>query len=521
MAKRLIVSVLLSCLVLGGLFAQQRARDYITLGQDQLKQGKYAEAVASFESAIKLEPRNKQAATLLNEAKQKRMEEAFTQAQQLQQEGKYAEAIAMYNSAIRFAPAGYNTRNIQNRRDEAQKALALTEQQEQSTIQNKENEAQAQAQAATAKERTELSNQAVEKANDLLIGGKYTEAIAQYEEAVAAGGLTAAQNTETQRLIKEAQELQAKMATFNRALQDSDFDVSQNTNGTVTITKFKGSESKTITVAGKTHTVYFGILNLVIPARVWNVPLTMIGNEAFKNCGISSVVIPDTVIEIGYGAFYGNNLEKVTLGKGLKIIKGGSFQPTSTVEVSDLGAFENNKNLKEVTIPDSVTEIGSRAFKDCGLTKVTFGKAVVIIGESAFRNNKLTDVSLQPAVRSIRRFAFHENEIKNLFLPNGIAEIYDEAFTKNPMESVVIPASLATLFKITTMDCPRIGGYNAKFTASAPKTFPDTLVLVTLPQNMHDDNLITFEESLRSFYTNNKKIAGVYVKNGPVWMFRR
>ncbi|MCL1958298.1 MAG: leucine-rich repeat protein [Spirochaetes bacterium] len=518
MAKRLILMALVSCLVLGSVFAQQKAKDYIAQGQDQLKQGNYAEAVAAFESAIKLEPKNKQAATLLNDAKLKRMEEAFTQAQKLQQEGKFQEAITLYNSAIRYAPAGYNTRNIQNRRDEAQKALALTEQQEQNAISEKEQQAQQQANSQTTKERQEQSQQAVKKANELLIGGKYPEAIAQYEAAIAEEGLTKAETTETNRLINEAKALQEEMVKFNRPLQDSDFEVAQNGN-IITITKYKASTSKTITVAGASHTVYFGILNVVIPLKVFGVPLSLIGNEAFKNCGLQSVVIPDTVTEIGYGAFANNNLEKVTLGKGLKAIKGGVTQ--GSVEVSELGAFEGNKPLTEIVIPDVVTEIGARAFKDCGLKRVIFGKMVQIIGESAFRNNQLPDVSLQASVRSIRRFAFHQNQIKNLFLPNGVAEIYDEAFTNNPMESVVIPASLAGLTPMNNMQSPRIGGYNAKYTASAPLTFPNSLIMVTFPGGVHDDNLTTFEQSLRDYYISNKKAPGVYIKNGPVWTFKR
>jgi len=517
MAKRLILTALISCLVLGTAFAQ-KAKDYIAQGNDQLKQGNYAEAVAAFESAIKLEPKNKTAATGLNDAKLKRMEEAFAQAQKLQQEGKYTEAIILYNSAIRYAPAGYNTRNIQNRRDEAQKALALTEQQEQSAILEKEQQALQQAQSQTSKERQEMAQQTVKKANDLLIGGKYPEAIALYETAIAEEGLSRNEITETQRLITEAKALQEEMVKFNRPLQDSDFDVAQAGN-IITITKYKASTSKTITVGGTNHTVYFGILSVVIPQKVFGQNLSIIGPEAFKNCGLQSVVIPDTVTEIGYGAFANNNLEKVTLGKGLKVIKGGLSQ--GSVEVSELGAFEGNKTLTEIVIPDAVTEIGARAFKDCGLKRVIFGKLVQIIGESAFRNNQLPDVAFQPAVRSIRRFAFNSNQIKNLFLPNGIAEIYDEAFTNNPMESVVIPASLAGLVMMNNMQSPRIGGYNSKYTAAAPLTFPNSLVMVTFPGNLHDDNLATFEQSLRDYYISNRKAPGVYIKNGPVWTFKR
>jgi len=518
MTKRLIMTALISCLVLGAAFAQTKARDYIAQGQENMKQGKFAEAVTSFEAAIKLEPKNSNAAKLLNEAKQKRMEEAFTQAQRLQQEGKYADAIAMYNSAIRYAPAGYNTRNIQNRRDEAQRALALSEQQEQSSASNAELQAQQAAQAALLKERAEAAKAEITKANDFLLGGKYPEAITQYEKTIADGGLTPAEITETNRLITEAKALQEEMVKYNRPLQDSDFEVTQAGN-IITITKYKASVEKKITVGGATHTVYFGVLNVVIPTKVFGQNLSIIGPEAFKNCGIISVVIPDTVTEIGWGAFANNNLEKVTLGKGLKVIKGGISQ--GSVEVTEIGAFEGNKPLTEIIIPDTVTEVGARAFKDCGLKRVIFGKMVQIIGESSFRNNQLPDVAFQPSVRSIRRFAFNSNQIKNLFLPNGVAEIYDEAFTNNPLESVVIPASLATLTPMNNMPSPRIGGYNSKYTAAAPLTFPNTLIMVTFPGNLHDDNLATFEQSLRDYYISNRKAPGVYIKNGPIWTFKR
>jgi len=512
MTKRLILTALISCLVLGSAFAQ-KAKDYISQGQEQFKQGNYAEAVAAYEAAIKLEPKNKQVPPLLKEAQQKRMDEAFSLAQKKQQEGNLEEAITLYTSAIQYAPPGTNTKNIQNRKEEAQKALALAEQQEKNAIALAEQQSKSQA----AKERAEYAQQAVKKANELLIGGKYPDAVTFYEEAIATEGLSKAETTEAQRLIGEAKALQDEMIKYNRPLQDSDFEVTQ-AGSAITIIKYKASVNKTINVGGTNHTVYFGIINVVIPSKIFGLNPVIIDKDAFKDCGLLSVVIPDTITEIGYGAFANNNLDKVTLSKGLKIIKGGVSQ--GNLEVSELGAFEGNKNLAEIIIPDALVEIGARAFKDCGLKKVIFGKAVQVIGESAFRNNQLPDVALQPSIRSIRRFAFNQNQIKNLLLPNGIAEVYDDAFTNNPIESVVIPASLATLTQINNMPCPRIGGYNSKYTAKPPLTFPSSLILVTFPQGMHEDNLVTFEESLRTFYISNNKKAGVYVKNGPVWNFR-
>jgi hypothetical protein len=494
------VTILLACLVFSTAFAQQNAKALITQGQGYLKDGNYAEAVTSFEAALKLEPKNKQAPPLLKQAQEKRMEEAFNQGQKLQQEGNFTEAITLYNSAIRYAPPGTNTRNIQNRRDEAQRALANTEQL---------------AQAQTVKERADLAQHAVQAANELFIAGKYLDAIAQYEHAINLGGLNSAETTETQRLISEAQDVQTKMESYSgRPLKDDDFEVAQTSSGTVTLTKYKASESKTINIGGVSHTVNFGILNVVIPAKIWGVNLTGIGNEAFKNTGITSVVIPDTVTEIGFGAFYGNKLERVVIGRGIKVIKGGVAQ--GRMEVSELGAFEGNANLTEILIPDTVTEIGARAFKDCGLTSVTLGRAVAIIGESAFRNNKLPVVTLPATIRTIRRFAFHQNQIQSLTLPQGILEVFDDAFTNNPMTAVIIPPSLATLTTINGLSCPRIGGDHAHYSAFTP-TFPDTVIRVTLPANMQDDNMRTFEENLRNYYISGKKVAGTYVKNGPIW----
>lgn len=73
-----------------------------------------------------------------------------------------------------------------------------------------------------------------------------------------------------------------------------------------------------------------------------------IGDYAFYNNNIGEINIPGTVKTIGDYAFYLNNLTHITLNEGLENI--GDY------------AFYENGNIKNITIPRSVTEIGDGAF---------------------------------------------------------------------------------------------------------------------------------------------------------------
>ena len=87
----------------------------------------------------------------------------------------------------------------------------------------------------------------------------------------------------------------------------------------------------------------------VIPSVMNGVQLKAIASSAFSSMNLTdwTVVIPDTVIEIGGSAFSASGIGSVNLPSGLKTI-GGS-------------AFYNNR-IKNLNIPSSVTSIGTLAF---------------------------------------------------------------------------------------------------------------------------------------------------------------
>ena len=139
---------------------------------------------------------------------------------------------------------------------------------------------------------------------------------------------------------------------------------------------------------------------IVIPETVIHNGLTYnvvgIFTYAFYGCtDLTSITIPNSVTSIGSATFYGcTGLTSVTI-------------PNSVTSI-DYQAFSYCSGLTSVTIPNSVTSIGQAAFSRCtGLTSVTIPNSVTSIGQAAFSGcSGLTSIEIPNSVTSIGQAAF-------------------------------------------------------------------------------------------------------------------
>jgi hypothetical protein len=132
------------------------------------------------------------------------------------------------------------------------------------------------------------------------------------------------------------------------------------------------------------------ITDLTLPKNLQD-----IGEYAFANTGITEIVVPDDVEILKQYTFYGcNNLKSIKLSESLEIIGNDVFSHCENLtnieipdEVKSIGqeAFYGCWRLQEITIPDSVTTIGAMAFELChSLESISLGKSVEYIGDGAF-----------------------------------------------------------------------------------------------------------------------------------------
>ena len=166
-----------------------------------------------------------------------------------------------------------------------------------------------------------------------------------------------------------------------------------------------------------------------------------IGDSAFAECGaLKSISIPGSVTAIGNSAFYRSGLTSVRVLKNVEYGEEVFSYCRDLVTVSfdtgftsvPNGMFSGCTSLKTLTLPDSITTIGSYAYHDCGFETLVVPGTVKTIKDHAFSEcEQLKTVKLGSGVQTIEDLAFENcHELEALFIPDSIQSIGGNSFIR-------------------------------------------------------------------------------------------
>lgn len=181
--------------------------------------------------------------------------------------------------------------------------------------------------------------------------------------------------------------------------------------------------------------------------------ITSVGDYSFYECtSLTRVILPDTLTEIGSHAFAKcTALTEIDLNEGLSTIEDRGFEDCTAlkrvfipISVEDglvsytynpssnkaWGIFNNCRELTTVEFAEGTTRIHSGLFGGSGLKEITFPESVTEIGMYAFANcESLEEINFSDSMKRIEERAFSNcTSVKKLDFPENINYIGAHSF---------------------------------------------------------------------------------------------
>lgn len=249
--------------------------------------------------------------------------------------------------------------------------------------------------------------------------------------------------------------------------------------------------------------------------------ITNIGSFAFRDfTSLKKIYLPSTIKTIDDYAFaYCASLENQQIKSNIESIGEYAFtyctgftdiQIPSSVSYIGKNAFSQCSQLKNINMQDlSINKIEVGVFEDCiALESVSLPSSVTIIGRAAFIGcESLTNITIPNNVTEIGTRAFSRTGLTSITIPSKVISIGEEAFSQSNIINVVIPTSVETIGEGAFSSCAQLTDVNIssrKITRIEPNTFRncEKLATITIPEGVTYVDVGAFSEcpNLKSIY---------------------
>lgn len=149
----------------------------------------------------------------------------------------------------------------------------------------------------------------------------------------------------------------------------------------------------------------------------------------------------------GTGRITSNIASSITEGTNVSI---NSITLSEGILNIPAGLFQNNTTIKEVTIPNTVTEIAAYAFSGCIRIEdtITVPDSVIMIGKGAFQNcRNIQHIILSSSITRIENDTFSMcYNLEEMIIPENVTYIGGNAFTRcYQIKTLRIPSKVQTI----------------------------------------------------------------------------
>lgn len=241
---------------------------------------------------------------------------------------------------------------------------------------------------------------------------------------------------------------------------------------------------------------------------------------------LKKIILPESVIRIGWRAFELTLLEDINLPVNLKVIDSESFAGTNigkydftlpeSLERIGMAAMCGCSNLKSIKLPSNLSWIDEFAFYNSGLEEIEFNGKINFIGMWAFKNTMIKKIDLSCAEElypGLREFA-NMPMLQELIMPEYMMEpqyggTYEIANSCPNLSYVKLPINIERIGTQSFTNCKSLTVIDLPTTLQYIdylSFYGTSLKAIVLPENITniDDRAFAGITTLKQIYSMSK-----------------